>query len=273
MSNKKKKNILYVLIAIAIIILISVGSTFAYFSASINSAENAVNVTAAIFKLDLDDDTDLIKSHVIPSAEKYVDMAINRRDASGNLLKPYKQINSETNQEETITRGTTCIDDNLNEICSVYTFTIINPMTNNDVPLYVTLDTTMNNFENLYYKVIDAEGNEVISATRLIDDRYQTGADGAFLKDAEGKLIPKDNFDELTISPTVLTGINKKLAKAVDENTPSTVTYSIVMWIMETNKPQNTSDGGKIFAATLNVTASGADGGGITGVISASGTE
>lgn len=273
MDDRKKKNLLYAIIAIATIILIGVGSTFAYFTASINSAEDAVNVTAAEFKLDLDEDTDLIKSNVIPSEEKYVNMAIDRRDEDGNFLKPYKQLNQDTGKEETITEGTTCIDDNLNEICSVYTFTVINPMTSNDVPLYVTLNPSVNNFENLYYKVIDDKGNEVITATKLIDDRYEVDETGAFRKDTEGKLIPKANFEDLTISPAVLTGINKTLPKATDENTPSTVTYSIVMWIMETHAPQNDSDSGKVFAATLKVTASGANGGGITGVISASGTE
>ena len=48
---------------------------------------------------------------------------------------------------------------------------------------------------------------------------------------------------------------------------------ALVMWIMETNELQNDYDGGKIFASTLNVKASGANGQGITGVISATGTE
>lgn len=269
MNEKKKKTILYILVAIALVILIGVGSTFAYFTATISSAENAVNVTAAEFKLLLEDDVELIKSNIIPSEEKYVDMAINRRDTDGSLKKPYQDLDT----GKTINEGTTCIDDNLNEICSVYTFTIINPMTNNDVPLYVTLNPSVNNFENLYYKVIDNEGNVVISAKRLMDDRYQIGEDGTFLKNENGELIKKDNFDTLKISPVVLTEINTSLPKAIDETTPSKVTYSIVMWIMETNTPQNESDSGKVFAATLKVSASGTDGKGITGIISASGTE
>lgn len=268
MDEKKKKTILYLFVALALIILIGVGSTFAYFTATISSNENAVNVTAAEFKLLLEDDVELIKSNIIPSEERFVDMAINRRNADGSLKKPYKNL--ETNK--TITEGTTCIDDNLNEICSVYTFTIINPITTNDIPLYITLNTSVNNFENLYYKVIDSAGNVVVSTKRLIDDRYQIGEDGAFLKNEDGELIPKDNFDTLKISPVVLTEINNTLPKAIDENTPSKVTYSIVMWIMETHTPQNESDSGKLFSATLKV-SSGADGKGITGTLSTSGTE
>lgn len=269
MDDKKKKDILYALIALAILILIGVGSTFAYFTATISSEENAVNLGAAEFKLELTEDTDLIKGNLIPSEEKYVDMAIARVDETGAFKKPYKDETT----GETITAGTACIDDNLNEICSIYTFTISNPMTTNAIPLYVTLKQSMNTFENLYYKVLDSEGNVVIPATRIIDDRYLTNPDGSFQKDATGKRIPKENFDSLTISPAVLTGINKTLPAAPNETTKSSVTYSIVMWIMETHTVQNESDGGKLFASTLYVSASGAEGGGITGIMSTSGVE
>ena len=269
MDAKKRKLLLFALIAIAMIILIGVGATFAYFNATISSNENAVSVTAAEFKIDLEDDISLIKSNVIPSIEEYVDIASKRVDSDGNFLKPY-----ENEDGKTITDGTVCIDDNLNEICSVYTFTVINSMTDNDLPLYMTLNPSINTFENLYFKVLDDDLNEVISATRLIDDRYEIDSEtGGYLKDDNGNLIKKANFDELTASPVVLTNINKTLVKAQDENTPSTVTYSIVIWIMETGKEQNETDAGKVFASTLHINASGANGKGITGMISAAGEE
>lgn len=268
MDENKKKLMLYGLIAIAIVILVGVGATFAYFNATISSNENAVTVTAAEFKIDLEDDISLIKSNVIPSIEEYVDIASKRVDSEGNFLKPYEDA-----EGKIITDGTACIDDNLNEICSIYTFTIKNPMTTTELPLYITLNPSVNTFENLYFKVLDSELNEVISATKLVDDRYQLDASNNYLKDEDGNLVPKADFDNLTISPVVLTNINKTLDKAIDETTPSTVTYSIVIWIMETHKNQNEGDGGKLFAATLNVMASGSDGKGITGVISAAGTE
>lgn len=256
MDNKKKQTILIFLIMLAIVILIGVGSTFAYFTASIGSKENALSATAAVFKIDLIDDTELIKKNMIPSEEKYVDMAINRLDASGNFLKPYEE------NGETIKEGTTCIDDNLFEICSIYTFTISNP-TSTDLPLYITLIPSVNTFENLYYKVVDKDLNEVISATKLVDDREYT-------LDASGNKVYKADS---TISPVVLTEINKTLPKATDEKTPSTVKYSIVMWIMETGENQTTEDSGKRFAATLNVNASGEEGKGITGTLSVTGVE
>jgi predicted ribosomally synthesized peptide with SipW-like signal peptide len=73
MSKKKKKQLFILIIFIAAIILITIGSTFAYFSATVSSVENAVSMTAAEFKVELTDDTSLIKSSLIPSAELYVD--------------------------------------------------------------------------------------------------------------------------------------------------------------------------------------------------------
>lgn len=267
MEEKKKKTIFLVIVTIAIVILIAVGSTFAYFTASVNSNEDAVSLGAAQLQIEFTDDTSLVKSTVIPSIEEYVDITARRVDSEGNFLKPTKVDGVEDKA------GTVCIDDNLNEICSVYTFTITNPMTNADLPLYITLIQNVNSFENLYYKVLDSELNEVISATRLQDDRYQTDDKGNFLKDENGKWLPKENFDTLEISPVVLTNINNNLPKTTDEENPSKVTYSIVMWIMETGKDQTTEDSGKVFAGTINVTASSADGKGITGVFSAGGVE
>lgn len=258
MNDKQKKLIFSLIVAIAIVILIGVGSTFAYFSAAVSSEENAVSMGAAVYKLSLIDDTSLIKSQIIPSAEKYVDLAtIPRVDENGDFIKPYEK------DGQLITDKTVCIDDNLNEICSVYTFTIQNTMTDMDLPLYITLVPSVNTFDNLYYKVLDDKQNVVIEATHLVDDReYELGPNGEKIYEEGSRM-----------SPAVLTNINKTLPKAVDKDTPSEVTYSIVMWVMETGKDQTKLDGGQIYAGTLNVNASGADGYGITGVFTATGVE
>jgi len=53
MNEKNKKLIFVLLIIISTIILILVGSTFAYFSVTARSAENAITVGAATFSIDL----------------------------------------------------------------------------------------------------------------------------------------------------------------------------------------------------------------------------
>lgn len=276
MDNKKKKQLFILIIAIATIILIAVGSTFAYFSATTSSEENAVSMTAAVYRLDLIDDTSLIKSQVIPSKEKYVDLAINRLDENGNFIKPYEE------NGKTVTDQTTCIDDNLNEICSIYTFTVQNPMTDMELPLYVTLNPIVNTFTNMKYKVIEVvhteengyQINELMPGTWLVDDRYEIDSTtGGYIKDALGNKIEKPNFAELTISSIHLSGINTTLPKTVDTNNPSSATYSIVMWVDEIESDQTTQDSGQIFAGGIVVNASGSDGQGITGVFSAGGVD
>lgn len=256
-NNGKKKILLFIIVFFAVAILVAIGSTFAYFSTMVSSDPNAVNVRAAEFKLGLEDDITLIKSNVIPSEERFVDIAAKRTDENG-FIKPY-----DDGEGNLVTEGTACIDDNLNEICSIYTFTLINELTETDIPLYVTLNTNVNTFQNLYFKVLDSELNEVIGKTHLVDDREYT------LDENENKVYAEG----ATISPVVLTNINNTLPRATDSEHPSKVTYSIVMWIDENNLNQNETDGGKIFASTLLATAAGTNGGGITGVIAAAGTE
>lgn len=263
MNKKKKKQLFTLIIFIATIILITVGSTFAYFSASVSSEENVVSMTAAEFKVEMKDDTSLIKTGIIPSAEKYVDAAtIKRLDENGDFIKPYEE------NGELITEETACIDDNMHEICSIYTFTILNPMTTTDLPVYVTLNPTINSFSNLYFKVVDEEKNVVQEATHIVDDRDYT-------YDENGKKV----YDSSTkISPIVLSGIDITLPKATKDEasgtvTPSEATYSIILWVMETGKDQTREDASQVFAGTITIQSSGANGGGITGMLTAGGEE
>ena len=276
MDNKKKKQLLVAIIYIATLIVSVVGATFAYFSAMTKSEENAVSMTAAVYKLSLEDDTSLIKGQIIPSKEKYVNAAINRLDENGNFKKSYEE------NGKTITDKTTCIDDNLNEICSIYSFTVVNPMTGMELPIQLKIKPTVNTFTNMKYKVIKIvktedssyEVTEVTPARWLVDDRYEIDeATGGYAKDIFGNKVEKPNFAELEISTISVEGINETLPKAINETTPSKATYSIVMWVEEIDQDQTLQDSGQIFAGGIIVEAGGADGNGITGVFSAGGVD
>lgn len=276
MDNKKKKQLLVAIIYLATLVVTIVGATFAYFSAMTQSEENAVSMTAAVYKLSLEEDISLIKGQIIPSKEKYVDMAINRLDASGNFLKPYDE------NGKIITDKTVCIDDNLNEICSIYTFTVVNPMTETDLPISLILKPTVNTFTNMKYKVIKItqsedssyKVNQLTPARWLVDDRYEIDeSTGGYAKDFFGHKVEKPNFAELEISTIKVEGMNETLPKAISELTPSKATYSIVMWVEEIDEDQTAQDSGQIFAGGIIVEASGSDGNGITGVFSAGGVD
>jgi len=275
MDKKKKVGLMIGLFSIAAAILVAVGATFAYFSATVASNNSAISASSAFFELKFEDDTSLLKNNLIPSEEQYVDMALARIDDDGNFIAP--PDGAVTGTEET--RDTVCVDDNLNEICSLYTFTVINEMTDYDVPLYITLDPVTNTFENLYVKILDEEKNEIDnSKIHLLDSRYEVDEDDNYQKDESGALVPKTDFETLKMESFVLSSINDTLEKATkDDNTkevtPSKVTYTLVIWINETHKDQTSQDSGKSFAGGITVKASSADGYGIRGIISAAGVE
>ena len=246
-DNKSKTFLLFIMIAN--IFIVSVGATFAYFAATTESDENVINLEAAYFELGLEEDTSLIKNQVIPSAEIYVDRGtIYRIDENKDFIKPYEK------NGELITKNTVCVDDNLNEICSIYTFTILNPMTDYDLPVYVTIKPSINTFGNLNFKVVDEDKNVIMWKTPMkhpgqTDDRLH---------------VPLNNF--------------KTLPKATEdpdtgEVIPSEATYSIILWIDETGTNQTDSDSGKMFAGTINIMSGSENGTGITGVFSVVGTE
>ena len=275
MDNKKKKTLFLLIVAIAFIILIAVGSTFAYFSANVASEEGAVDVGAAVFSIALKDDSSLTKSNIIPSKEKYVNLAIDRLDENGEFIRPYKEGN------QTITDKTVCIDDNLNEICSLYTFTVENPMTEMELPLYVSIIPSVNTFTNLKFKIIEILHNEetgyyvneVVGGTWLVDSRYFVDdATGAYIKDENGDRVPKPNFDELTSKPLEIKDMLKMLPKAIDDKTPSETTFTLVLWVDEIDQNQTTQDSGQMFAGGIMVSVGGG-GTGITGVFSAGGVD
>ena len=64
-----------------------------------------------------------------------------------------------------------------------------------------------------------------------------------------------------------------KATKLDGEVVPSRATYSIILWIYETNKNKTESDSGKLFAEAINIISSYEGGGGITGVFAVGGTE
>ena len=258
---KKHSKTIFVL-SIVTALFITVGSTFAYFSATISSNNGVVSGTAAEFKIDLVDDTSLLKTNLIPSEEIYVDYAtINRVDENGNYKKPYKDENGKTILDETA-----CIDDNLNEISSIYTFTIQNPNLEYELPASVSIIPSVNTFQNLYVKVLDQEQNVVTQKTHLVDDRDYT-------LDKDGN---KQFVDGSKMSTIELEGLEANLPKATKENgtiIPSEATFSIVIWIDEIGRDQSDEDSLQLFAGGIRVESKDGKGQGVTAVFTAGGVE
>ena len=67
--------------------------------------------------------------------------------------------------------------------------------------------------------------------------------------------------------------MTETIPKAINKDTPSEATYSIVMWVEEIDEDQTTQDSGQIFAGGIIIETAGADGNGITGVFTAGGVD
>ena len=249
MENKNGKGIFLGVVSVATLVVAIIGATFAFFSASTNSAENGVSFgsTSVENTLVLTDSSNL-KSTLVPVASE---------DAN---FKNYVKLDTQY-----------CVDDEGNGICSVYQFKVQNNSTVAQ-SINITLNPAVNGFDNLYYAVFnDADAN-------ITDHTVAT----AFTKDGtaggHGTLAAQTTASntDLIVTATRLSGtsavnFSNALNTTLAANDSATggddeVTYTIVFWVQETQYDQNTSDGGKTFAATLNVTTANGTGG-VTGVI------
>ena len=254
MNNNEEKNnnqgIFYAVIGVATLVVTIVGATFAFFSATTNSPVNAVSTNSATVSLGFTPDATGIKDALIP-----IDETLDRfPSVVGTSLS-------------------NCKDDNDNNICSVYQFTISNPSTTASQRIYVTLTPNVNEFGNLHYAVF--KGNDTqIKATQ---DQYDVTATPvttvsnatSHIIGTEGDLVVGNTpFGANSTSPITLSPLEQVLAPS------SSVTYTIVLWIHEIKNDtplvnggdQTGVDSGKNFAATINVTTAGG-GSGVTGVL------
>ena len=243
-NNRRGSEIFLGVIGVATLVVAIIGATFAYFTATTNSDEDAVSVGATTLSLQYEDKINTtLKTNLIPSTEAIATFGAMDQDY---ITTPGEEV---------------CIDDNGNAICSVYEFTITNPNTTTNQRINVTVDVVTNGFTNLKYKVYEGtiknETGSVNATATLLDQ----GADQAPTPVVAAATFAQANqeanaADEITLLNQVL----------LEKNTSKT--YTMLIWIDEVGS-QNSADVGQTFAAGLNVTAG--DGTGVTGVIGIAG--
>lgn len=253
MENKKGNGIFLGVIGVATLIVAIIGATFAYFSASTNSAEQAISVNSTQLSLGYSDDTSKLKTNLIPATDEIAKFGA-------------------TNTEHINSKGA-CIDDNGNEVCGVYDFFVGNPSGTTAQKIYANITVVTNTFTNLYFTILDETGTAVIPATNFKgtgqnDDRTVT------YTEKEGKAVLELKALEQTLlaSPTEVAADNKNDASkytlkesGTDKNFRK---YKVIIWIRESGKDQTTADAGQAFSAGINITTEGS-GTGVTGVIAA----
>jgi len=278
MSNNRANDIFFAVIGVTTLIVAIIGATFAYFSADAASEDEAITGQSAILKLGFDDNTNGIKTNLIPSADAIAIAGANRLGKS--------------NQQ--------CLDDNGNQICGIYVFTVGNPSPGTTQTIYGTLNVVTNEFSNLYFAIYkgNANGDEngenytTLNADNLIVPATKFPAAKGTLPlptltetligskedyNSAGELITEGFDEKLPATYTLATEEAEVDGKTITRH--NKVTYSMVIWVHEIkgdegveDADQTEADSGKTFTAGLTFdTSSG--GNGVTGVIAAAGTQ
>ena len=267
MENKRGSEIFLGVVGVTTLLVAIIGATFAYFSATAKSGNEAVKVQTTTLSLGYDDVTTRLKTAMIPSAYGIAEYAAfdTQWTNVGTQIDGDANGDGKVDEGEKITSKGECIDQNGNQICSVYEFYIGNPSTTTSMNITGRITSVTNEFTNLMFAVYDEKGEQVIEPT---------------LMPASGEYVTLDDLDqELVGYANVATTGNYDVKKpstyakvcdpAGDE--PCTKTnvrhYTMLIWLNEAGA-SNKDEAGKMFTAGISFdTGSGT---GVTGVIGVS---
>ena len=160
-------NTFNLIIGIATLLIAILGATFAYFSATAQSAENDVTVKSAYVSISYDGGTEIQASNLIPAtlnvAMKKYQKEIYAMDENGvSVIKPYDP----TVDGEIITDYDTyandvnrkCVDAKGKEVCYVYQFTIESDGAEGETTdIIASIKINNNDFDNLSYILYEVD--------------------------------------------------------------------------------------------------------------------
>ena len=267
MENSRRGSEIFLgVIGVATLVVAIIGATFAFFSASTNSDANAINVTSTTLGLGFVDSVNKnLRTHLIPASETVATYAALNQQTIGN---------SANNQ---------CIDDNGNDVCGVYQFTICNGSldqagtacvggANSTQDVTFELNVVTNQFTNLCYKIYEGPVGSLTNASTAKVTKTTFPATGGSATLALGNLTAQEDATGTKFRLGTTSGYDK--------------TYTMIIWLDETGEDQSnanvaqgttgtgneagqTNEAGKAFAAGLVISSGGTTG--VTGVISALG--
>ena len=273
-NNSRGTNIFLGVIGVATLIVAIIGATFAFFGAEITGGEGNLGVQSTTLALGYSDETTRLKRNLIPAEYWIADYAARTQyildEAEYNALKAKdpaldtKYVDSDGKK-----LNYQCMDDNGNEICGVYTFTIGNPSTTTAQTIYATVNVVANGFSDLFFRIYDEEGNQVVAPTRFAAE----GGKNA-LPTLTQTLLPtagvidesKDEGKITTTNPLNYTLATKTLEDGTEQYNRRT--YTMIIWIEETKTNQTLTNAGMTFAGSIYFTTASGDSG-VTGIIHA----
>ena len=270
--ENKGRGIFYGVIGVATLIVAIIGATFAYFSATISSATDAIKTGSTEVKLKLTPDIRGYKTNLVPVDETTTEFA----------TKGYVGYDG-------------CVDDNGNNFCSIFEFTLKNESATAYQTVYGTLNVATNTFPSNAADAFSSTTNKTLdealyqSKSNLAFAIFKGSADKIETWDVDGTAVttPDASDDNAVLYHIVgeegdMVQARTPIPTKTADNTVSfdldtlqqtlaptqEVTYTILMWLHDTEYAQN-GDMNQSFAAGLTFDT-GSDGG-VTAVLSTTG--
>jgi len=263
-NNRRGSGIFLGVIGVATLVVAIIGATFAYFSASAGGANFVTNSTSVSLGFEELTDQIVLKTSLIPAYDNIAKLG----EGSDNAAKNGR-----------------CVDDNKNDICSVYTFMVGNPSTTTTTKVTATLNVVTNGFENLYFRIYDiTDGKEtqVVGPTNLLQNaptsievdgqtfQIPVSYDAGVTFSNEGKTLTLAPLSiHLAPSKTAPTDMNDASTYVANEDGSTNYRiYKVLVWLRDTGsvQPNDTNDS---FSASINFSTG--TGSGVTGVLAGAG--
>lgn len=192
-NETKGRGLFYGVIAIATFIIMAVGATFAYFTATTSSMNSSVQTGSTTLELDyISYETAWMKRDLIPADTRVAEYSFEKQDDT-------------TITDEASRNNTLCVDDDGNSICSVYVFQVVNTAKSEQI-VSIDVVSTENTFKSLH-----AMAYQISLPSDTADyENVADGEEGVKNPNGDGDPIFKKHAEDNTEGAiTVLTGDNK----------------------------------------------------------------
>lgn len=258
-SDNKGRDIFYGVIAIATLIVAMVGATLAYFSVTASSGEGAINATAATVSIEYNDG-----QQVSAQADKLI-------PATLDVVKRVYEKNIKTITSSTEVAANACIDDNSQQVCSTYRFTVRSDI---ERSISATLNNEHNGFTYLGYAVydvtndawltLDDDNNQSLALTTCSNEEPEGTPEIADCYTTSGTMKTYDSTRAVN-SIFGVTNDGGTIKNKTKQVASETQVYDLVLFIKENDANQNI-DQGKNYRGTIVVDVVGLNGN-ITGYV------
>lgn len=221
-SENKGRGLFYGVIAIATFIIMAVGATFAYFTASTNSMNAAVQTGSTTLELEyISYGSAWSQADLIPADHEVVEYS-------------FEEQNDTTVSNEENLSNTLCKDDFGNSICSVYVFQVKNSA-NSPQSVSLNVVSEVNGFSALNamtYEISLPENTDDYESTEesngSSDPVFRKGSTdettGAIdVVDGKGTLLEEEAYEELYVNRKGVTKTLLKIITSRDEETGTMV--------------------------------------------------